>query len=99
MMDLIDAVTLEANENENSKEQYIINVFNTLQVYLGSLYVNDFNFLGRTYKVMAQADSPYRARAGDNHHHLGCRSCCCSTEDVDCECVVRSGSRCASVGR
>ena len=32
-------------------------VFETLQVYLGSAYVNDFNFLGRTYQVTAQADS------------------------------------------
>ena len=35
-------------------------VFNTLQVYLGSQYVNDFNFLGRTYEVIAQADSRFR---------------------------------------
>ncbi|MCV5747082.1 efflux RND transporter permease subunit, partial [Escherichia coli] len=31
-------------------------VFDALQVYLGSLYVNDFNMFGRTYKVNAQAD-------------------------------------------
>jgi multidrug efflux pump subunit AcrB len=31
-------------------------VFSTLQVYLGSQYVNDFNYLGRTYEVIAQAD-------------------------------------------
>lgn len=35
-------------------------VFETLQVYLGSLYVNDFNFLGRTYQVTVQADAPFR---------------------------------------
>jgi hydrophobe/amphiphile efflux-1 (HAE1) family protein len=35
-------------------------VFNTLQVYLGSQYVNDFNFLGRTYEVIAQADASFR---------------------------------------
>jgi hydrophobe/amphiphile efflux-1 (HAE1) family protein len=40
-------------------------VFNTLQVYLGSLYVNDFNFLGRTYRVVAQAEAPFRARPED----------------------------------
>ncbi len=33
-------------------------VFETLQVYLGSLYVNDFNRFGRTYQVVAQADAP-----------------------------------------
>ncbi|SFC09082.1 efflux RND transporter permease subunit [Pseudoalteromonas denitrificans] len=35
-------------------------VFNTLQVYLGSVYVNDFNLFGRTYQVKAQADADYR---------------------------------------
>jgi HAE1 family hydrophobic/amphiphilic exporter-1 len=35
-------------------------VFQTLEVYLGSQYVNDFNFLGRTYRVMAQADGDFR---------------------------------------
>lgn len=35
-------------------------VFDALQVYLGSLYVNDFNMFGRTYKVNAQADMNYR---------------------------------------
>ncbi|HEX2446989.1 MAG TPA: multidrug efflux RND transporter permease subunit [Methyloceanibacter sp.] len=36
------------------------NVFQTLEVYLGSQYVNDFNFLGRTYRVTAQADGDFR---------------------------------------
>jgi multidrug efflux pump len=35
-------------------------VFNTLQIYLGSLYVNDFNRFGRTWQVNIQADSNYR---------------------------------------
>ena len=35
-------------------------VFDTLQLYLGSQYVNDFNFLGRTYEVLAQADARFR---------------------------------------
>jgi HAE1 family hydrophobic/amphiphilic exporter-1 len=35
-------------------------VFRTLGTYLGSSYINDFNFLGRTYRVTAQADAPYR---------------------------------------
>jgi gold/copper resistance efflux pump len=38
-------------------------VFESLQVYLGSLYVNDFNRFGRTYKVTAQADADYRMQA------------------------------------
>jgi hydrophobe/amphiphile efflux-1 (HAE1) family protein len=40
-------------------------VFETLQVYLGSAYVNDFNLLGRTYRVIAQADMPFRDDTGD----------------------------------
>ncbi|MGR9035618.1 MAG: efflux RND transporter permease subunit [Gammaproteobacteria bacterium] len=40
-------------------------VFDTLQIYLGSLYVNDFNRFGRTYQVMAQADSEFRMTPGD----------------------------------
>jgi multidrug efflux pump len=35
-------------------------VFNTLQVYLGSLYVNDFNLFGRTWQVNVQADQDFR---------------------------------------
>jgi hydrophobe/amphiphile efflux-1 (HAE1) family protein len=40
-------------------------VFEALQVYLGSAFVNDFNLLGRTYRVTAQADSPYRGSTAD----------------------------------
>jgi multidrug efflux pump len=40
-------------------------VFDTLQVYLGSLYVNDFNKFGRTWQVNVQADSHYRSRVDD----------------------------------
>jgi len=43
----------------------ITEIFNTLQIYFGSLYVNDFNKFGRTYSVRVQADSNYRARAED----------------------------------
>ncbi len=41
------------------------NLFETMQIYLGSLYVNDFNRFGRTYQVVAQADSQFRAHAED----------------------------------
>ncbi|MGH7178201.1 MAG: efflux RND transporter permease subunit, partial [Tepidisphaeraceae bacterium] len=41
----------------------VTGVFEALQVFLGSLYVNDFNYLGRTYRVTAQADAPFRATA------------------------------------
>ena len=40
-------------------------VFEALQVYLGSAYVNDFNLLGRTYRVTAQADARFRDDAAD----------------------------------
>ncbi len=40
-------------------------IFDTMQVYLGSLYVNDFNRFGRTYSVRVQADAPFRARPED----------------------------------
>jgi multidrug efflux pump len=40
-------------------------IFDTMQIYLGSLYANDFNKFGRTYTVRVQADAPYRARAED----------------------------------
>jgi multidrug efflux pump subunit AcrB len=38
------------------------NLFETMQIYLGSLYVNDFNRFGRTYEVVAQADAQFRDR-------------------------------------
>ena len=44
------------------------NVFNTLNTYLGSSYVNDFNYLGRTYQVYAQADSQFRKNTRDIAH-------------------------------
>ncbi len=43
----------------------IPDVFAALQIYIGSSYVNDFNLFGRTFRVTAQADSPYRIDAKD----------------------------------
>ena len=40
-------------------------VFDTLQIYLGSLYINDFNKFGRVYQVVAQADKQFRSRPDD----------------------------------
>ena len=40
-------------------------IFETLQVNLGSLYANDFNRFGRTYRVMVQADAPFRMQPED----------------------------------
>lgn len=54
-------------DREKAKAQGIAltEVFNTLQTYLGSVYVNDFNTFGRVYRVMVQADSQYRQRPED----------------------------------
>jgi multidrug efflux pump len=41
----------------------LTDLFQTMQVYLGSVYVNDFNKFGRTYQVIVQADAPFRATA------------------------------------
>jgi len=43
----------------------VVDVFSALQVYLGSAYVNDFNLLGRTFRVMAQAEANYRNSPAD----------------------------------
>ncbi|WP_018416477.1 efflux RND transporter permease subunit [Teredinibacter turnerae] len=40
-------------------------IFETMQIYLGSLYINDFNQFGRTYRVIAQADAQYRESIDD----------------------------------
>ena len=40
-------------------------LFDTLQAYLGSAYVNDFNMFGRTWQVIAQADGPFRDNVED----------------------------------
>ena len=40
-------------------------LFSTLQIYLGSLYVNDFNRFGKTYRVVVQAEADQRAKAED----------------------------------
>ena len=59
---------LEADvDREKAKAQGVPlgNLFETLQINLGSLYVNDFNRFGRTYQVVAQADAPFRDDASD----------------------------------
>jgi len=43
----------------------VTDVFQALQTYLGSAYVNDFNLLGRTFRVTAQADSDFRQNSKD----------------------------------
>ncbi len=54
-------------DREKAKAQGVAltDLFETLQVYLGSAYVNDFNRFGRTWRVVAQADAGHRVRAED----------------------------------
>jgi multidrug efflux pump len=54
---------IDANVDRERVKSYgvsLTDVFETLQVYLGSLYINDFNRFGRTYQVNAQAESDFR---------------------------------------
>jgi len=48
-----------------SKNVSLESVFRTLQTYLGSIYVNDFTYMGRTFQVKAQAEGRFRDRAED----------------------------------
>ncbi|MGC1550083.1 MAG: efflux RND transporter permease subunit, partial [Rhodanobacter sp.] len=43
----------------------ITDIFSTMQIYLGSQYVNDFNRFGRVFQVRVQADAPFRAHVED----------------------------------
>lgn len=60
----INVPQLFANVDRTKVQQLglsVEDVFRTMQIYLGSLYVNDFNQFGRTYQVIAQAESNFRA--------------------------------------
>jgi len=48
-----------------TKQVAVRDLFNTLQVFLGSLYVNDFNLYGQTWQVVVQADQPFRDAPDD----------------------------------
>jgi len=64
----VNVPQLEADvDREKAKSQGVPlqGVFDALQVNLGSVYVNDFNRFGRTYKVVAQADAQFRDEATD----------------------------------
>ncbi len=52
-------------EKAKSLNVSISDVFTTLQGYMGSIYVNDFNLFGRVYRVMIQADGEFRAQVED----------------------------------
>jgi len=60
----INVPQLYADVDRTKAKQLGLNIkeiFDTMQIYLGSLYVNDFNQFGRTYQVIAQADSQFRS--------------------------------------
>jgi multidrug efflux pump len=64
----IDTPQLYADVDRTKAQQLGISVsdiFDTMQVYLGSIYINDFNQFGRTYQVVAQADKEYRSTPED----------------------------------
>ncbi len=64
----LDNPQLVVNVDRNKVQNLGIplsNVFNTMQVYLGSEYVNDFDYLSRSYRVYVQADAPYRMTLDD----------------------------------
>ncbi|MDE2572427.1 MAG: efflux RND transporter permease subunit, partial [bacterium] len=61
----VDSPQLLLNVDRNKAKALGVSLndlFGTLQVNLGSLYVNDFNYLNRSYRVYVQADAPYRDR-------------------------------------
>ncbi len=56
----------DVDRNKAKREGIALSsIFGTLQTYLGSSYVNDFNLFGRTFRVYAQAESRYRSRPED----------------------------------
>ncbi len=64
----INVPQLFANVDRTKAKQMGVNlndVYETMQTYLGSLYVNDFNRFGKTYQVIVQADAGFRAKAED----------------------------------
>ncbi|MGM3305279.1 efflux RND transporter permease subunit [Anabaena sp. WFMT] len=59
-------ILIEVDRNKAKSLQVSIDdIFTTLQSYLGSRYVNDFNFLSRTYRVYIQADAQFRSNPND----------------------------------
>jgi multidrug efflux pump len=62
----INVPQLKADVDRTKAKQIgvpLSDIFDTMQINLGSLYVNDFNKFGRTYQVIAQADAPFRSDA------------------------------------
>ncbi len=64
----VNVPQLYADLNRTKAQQLglsIDEIFNTMQIYLGSIYVNDFNQFGRTYQVIAQAEKSFRSNPQD----------------------------------
>ena len=64
----INVPQLFANVDRTKAKQMgvgLSDIYDTLQINLGSLYVNDFTKFGKTYQVIVQADAPFRAKAED----------------------------------
>jgi len=64
----INVPELYVDINRTRAEQLgipVSTIFSTLQIYLGSLYINDFNRFNRTYQVTAQADANFRSHSED----------------------------------
>ena len=64
----IDVPQLNVDLDRTKAQQLgvdVQDVFDTMQIYLGSYYINDFNRFGRTYQVIAQADKQFRSRPDD----------------------------------
>ena len=64
----VDVPQLQVDLDRTKAQQLgvdVQDVFDTMQIYLGSYYINDFNKFGRTYEVIAQADRDFRATPDD----------------------------------
>jgi hydrophobe/amphiphile efflux-1 (HAE1) family protein len=60
----VPQLEVEVDREKVKREGIVLtDLFQTMQAYLGSVYVNDFNKFGRTYQVKVQADAPFRASA------------------------------------
>jgi multidrug efflux pump len=62
----VPQLDVEVDREKVKREGILLtDLFQTMQAYLGSVYVNDFNKFGRTYQVKVQADAQFRATADD----------------------------------
>lgn len=65
---MLDVPQLSVDINRvRAKQQNVMlaDLFDTLQIYLGAYYINDLNLFGRTFRVYAEADAPFRSKPED----------------------------------